>query len=87
MRERFALDAPFIILLSVTGVKGAYMSNPYSEYGSGRGPVIQDNIFLPAIVLDDGDSDITSAVQPMIDVLWQAAGWPGGPRTHAQSGV
>lgn len=79
MRGQIGLDAPFVVFLSVVGIKGAHLSNTESMYGGAKGPFVQDALLLPAVVLEGADTDISAVLQPVLDMLWQAAGWPGAP--------
>lgn len=78
LMEQLAVDPPFIVLLTLAGARGTYISAGDRFSAPARGPILQDFLYLPAVVFDD-TTDAETALQPMLDVMWQAAGWSGAP--------
>ncbi|MBK8646793.1 MAG: hypothetical protein IPN16_09690 [Gemmatimonadetes bacterium] len=70
---------PYAAMISLCGVRGYRILPPTENrhWESYRLPLDEDVILLPEILLESVDNVIASALQPVFDILWQAAGWDG----------
>lgn len=66
--KKFQIEPPFIISLSLLGVKGAVI---YSTTSWSR-PFFVDEIYLPPIIIPTFEADIYSLLKPIFDIIWQA---------------
>ena len=68
---------PIVLMLSILGLQG-YKIIPASEqraWKSFRNPIPQNEILFPDVLIEDMDADPTVFLRPILDMLWQAAGW------------
>jgi len=66
--KKFQIEPPFIISLSMIGMKGAVI---YSTTSWGR-PFLVDEIYLPPTIIPTFEADIYSLLRPIFDIIWQA---------------
>ena len=72
------IDPPACLLTSLINVNGASLLQPASAGYYARA-FDRDDIFLPAIVIEDFNSDPKNLLRPALDILWQHAGEDGCP--------
>lgn len=72
-----SIETPLAIMLSLIGVKGCAMALPhYRRMFSEANQVFDRDVLLfPEIIISEGTSPLALQLKPMIDMLWQAAGW------------
>jgi glutathione S-transferase len=54
-----------------------------TDFGVGfyeRGIIDRDQVFLPDVVIEDFTQNVENIFRPMLDGLWQAAGFEGWPK-------
>ncbi len=81
MRGDLKLDPPFIVALTLVGAKGAWL-----QLGSGfldGVPIDRDRLFVPPVVIENPDTDLDAELQPALDIIWQAAGYPEAPNRQS----
>ncbi len=66
---------PIVIILSIVGARGAYMSANDFE-SSNKYPIDRDILILPDILLNEVPADIYEALKPVFDLVWNACGYP-----------
>jgi len=65
----------FVSLVNIHGFRLVQDNNFDSAYGCDRDPLM-----LAEAIIEEGSSDIESALRPVFDSLWQTFGYVGSPR-------
>jgi len=79
IQKNLGVSLPIVIMVSVLGVKDAVLTMDrrrafrYSEYRSI--PLYQDRLLIPDTLVEDYETDPKSAAKPILDILWNVAGW------------
>lgn len=77
--QKLEIDPPFVVMLSLLGVKGHNMAVPRRlQFGTGGAPIDQDVVLLPEITLQDFDCH-PRMLRSLLDSIWNAAGWHESP--------
>lgn len=63
---------PFLICLTFIGMKSLTMVGDLQD----SYPVDRDNLFVPPILVEEFENDIPILMKPLVDSLWNAAGYP-----------
>lgn len=81
--EQLHVAPPFMAMLTLTNVKGYYMSNSSSNnVGEDTEQLIhghtidRDMLLVPEILIEDYDASAETLLQRCFDAVWQAAGYP-----------
>jgi hypothetical protein len=80
--QGLSILAPYIILISMTGVSGAVVHELPRTGGYSRSLTIQqDTILLPDVLIEDNTvlidkKRIAQALKPVFDIVWNAGGYP-----------
>lgn len=70
---------PVAVIATLIGVKGFRMDmSPFSRFARGD-EVDRDLVQLPEVIIDDWDVQLRSALLPIVDALWNAAGFSSSP--------
>jgi hypothetical protein len=71
------IQPPFLIGLSLTDIKGAYIGidNAWMHDHDLR-PVVQQHLVLPEVILQSYTDDILKVIRPSFDLVWNACGLP-----------
>ena len=77
--QKYEIHPPYLFSLTITEVKGKklldrdphFITNP-ENYTFDR-----DILELPDVLVDDMEANMEIILRPILDALWQAAGWPG----------
>jgi len=89
--REMSLPAPFAALASLVGVREYNLLGGRSPYDN-LGQFDRDTVTLPDVLIDDTGAIPATVMRPMIEALWQAAGferckeygadgsWPARPR-------
>jgi len=80
------VSSPITVMLSFLGIKGWQMGidDPYGRHKQNRG-FDRDPLLIPEILLQPLESyDVVRSVKPMIDAVWNAAGYPKSAYYDAQ---
>jgi hypothetical protein len=78
MSDRLALDPPYAITLSIWGVKNRWVTaNKYELHQEGR--FLNEELNLPPILIPDVSGDLAGHLRPLLDILWQSAGYTSIP--------
>jgi hypothetical protein len=72
------VEAPIVVMATLVGVKGAtitldFLRHPYQGYD----PIDRDVLVIPEVIFESLDEDVVSALRPIFDTIWNAAGWEG----------
>ncbi len=78
--RHLGVQPPVAILLSLLGVDGCVLAvaeglSRYPLYYADQ-PVDRDVLLLPEAQVEGYDADLTVALRPLLDAVWNAAGWP-----------
>jgi len=75
-------SGPMMLALALTGVKGLRLF-PHSD-GLYALPIQidRDVLLIPEIVVDDFSRPPDVILHPILDMMWNAGGWPGSPHYH-----
>lgn len=73
--EAFEIEPPFLIFLSLVGVRGCILGlNTGVFRGSGNIPLAEDVLTLPEVVIEEGNEPWHLALKPAFDMVWNAFG-------------
>lgn len=72
---RLGIASPIVILLSLLHVEGFEMGVDQTALFDDGSPIDRDNLILPEVVLTGPDQDVSVALRPAFDSMWNAAGW------------
>jgi len=79
LQKKLGIEPPVVVMLSLTGVKGYIMYvGPERSFDAAH-PIDRDALLIPEVLVDDLDMDVDSILHPILDALWNAAGWPYSP--------
>jgi hypothetical protein len=76
MAGPLAVDPPYVVSLSIRGLRGAAMfrySHAIHPY-DGVPRIDRDELTLPGILVEEANADPSEFLRPALDVLWQAFG-------------
>lgn len=72
--ELLTIDPPFLVMLSVLGVKG-YRMAANNEWGYYAKLIDRDDLILPEMIIEEADFDAATVLQSVFDLVWNAAGY------------
>jgi hypothetical protein len=76
LQKRLGVEPPVVVMLSLLGVKGYTMYvGPERRFDVAH-PIDRDALLLPEVLIEDLDTDAGIILRPVLDALWNAAGWP-----------
>ena len=85
--EHFSIECPVAIMVSFSGIKGWRMGVPPGRYVTSAIDVFdRDPLILPEIVIETFGASVSLETRPIIDAVWNAAGWPGSPHYDESGG-
>ena len=70
--ETMKIEPPFYVSLSLHGILNAKLIYNGNTVNSTR--FTTNEVFLPAVLIQNYDSDIKELLKPVFDILWQAVG-------------
>lgn len=79
------IEPPFVIFLNMLGFKDYSMNVQYDYYITDEYPVDRNNLMTPEILLQNLNANPRQFMRPMIDAVWNAAGWHQSP-SYDESG-
>jgi hypothetical protein len=83
--QSLSVECPVAIMVSFTGIKGWRMGTPPGKYLTSPIDVFdRDPLPLPEILIETFDGSPVLQMRPIIDAIWNAAGWPGSPHYDEQ---
>jgi hypothetical protein len=78
------VEPPIIALVSFTNIKGRRIRVPPGYSSSALDVFDREPLYIPESVIERfGEAYLTEA-RPLIDAVWNAAGWPGSPNYDEQ---
>ena len=78
------LDTPIILMLSLIGVKGAFMAVSRRLVGRDETYIDRDQLIAPEIIIEDYSENVQRSLHGTFDSIWNAAGWPRSINYDAQ---
>lgn len=73
---RSSLASPVSLHFALLGAKGVRIRHGDIEKPWDRDVAIdRDPLILPDVLIESGDSDLSSLLRPMFDAFWQSSGW------------
>lgn len=86
--QAIGAEPPIVILLTLLDMKGWHMGVSFGGYYSlftlHGGVFDRSPLFIPEMILENFDTDAATAARPLIDMVWNAAGWVGSPNYTPQ---
>lgn len=77
-QKNLGVQPPFVILLSLVGVKDRVLvsgsRSTFEDSDYPPTPLIQNNLLIPDTLFEDYTSDCKAVMKPIFDILWNAAG-------------
>jgi hypothetical protein len=76
--KRVGIEPPYLIMLSLLGVFGSKLihSNVYLRFNSNK-TIDRDVLLVSEGMADDSDRDLDKVIKPILDSVWNAAGYEG----------
>lgn len=75
-QQKLEVSPPVAILLALTGVRGCELVPGERFYSLDRYPFDRDELFIPPVILESFPDNVGTAMRPVFDRIWQAAGVP-----------
>ena len=76
--EAFEVEPPFLIFLSLVGVRGCILGlNPGIFLRGANVPLAEDVLTLPEVVVEESNGPLDMALKPAFDMVWNAFGLVG----------
>ncbi len=79
MLQSLSIGCPVVAMVSFVGIKGwrmrlspAYATSPHDVFD-------RDPLLLSEILIETFDRPSVAEARPIVDAVWNAAGWPGSP--------
>jgi hypothetical protein len=82
--ESLSLRCPLALLVSFVGIKGWRMGLPPGYATDPLDVFDRDPLFIPEMVVERFEQPTVTEARPLIDAIWNAAGWPGSPHYDPQ---
>lgn len=79
-----SVECPVAIAVSFTGIKGWKMGMSPAYATSQLDAFDRDPLLLPEILIETFGGSHLAEARPIIDAVWNAAGWPGSPHYDEQ---
>ena len=80
LMQSLLVECPVAIMVSFTGIKGWKMGVLPGKYATTPTDIFdRDPLLTPEILIESFDAPPVSEMRPIVDVIWNAAGWPGSP--------
>jgi len=77
--QSLGMEPPIILLVSFIGVKGLRMGVPPGYSTSALDVFDREPLYIPETVVETYRPSYVAEARPLIDAVWNAAGWPGSP--------
>lgn len=77
--EALGVTAPYAIYITILGGQSRKIVDGRNRWLGNASGFHGQRLFLPSVVLEGLPADLSRAVQPALDLLWQAAGWERSP--------
>lgn len=76
-QSQLGVEGPRVVMVSLLAVRGYRIMPNMNErrwhfFGE---PIPQQDLILPDVLVTNPRDDVTQLLRPVLDILWQAAGW------------
>lgn len=75
MYERHCIEPPYFLALSLLGVKGYEMAIERRSLAWRMKEIDRDDLLLPEVFIEDAGFESSRLLQPVFDIVWNAAGY------------
>ncbi len=81
VQQQMGVAPPVLALLTLLGVKGCKLSRRDADFPGVKRDLCgeslkEDNLVLPEVMMDDFDCDVSKLMEPVFEIVWNAAGLP-----------
>jgi hypothetical protein len=81
VQQQMGVAPPVFVLLALLGVKGCKLSRRDTDFPGikrdlGGESLREDDLVLPEVVMDDFKRDVSKLMEPVFEIVWNAAGLP-----------
>lgn len=78
VHRTLSINPPFALLVTIMGVQdfSLAVSHGHNNWLERTHRIDRDILFLPEVLVEDYEQDVPIMLRPMLDALWNAAGWP-----------
>lgn len=73
---RIGADAPVAVGITLIGMRGWQIGARPDQYQRDEWVLDRDIVVIPDHLLESLDADVDHDAKPILDMIWQAAGWP-----------
>lgn len=73
--QHLLISPPYLVMLSLTGVKGYFMAFDESRRLMGH-TIDREMLLVPEVLAESLDQPVSQLLRQIFDALWQAAGYP-----------
>lgn len=77
IEKKLGAEPPFIIMLSLLGVKDYVMAVSQRRSFNDGHPIDRDMLVVPEGLIETFEAPPDKTLRPILDAVWNAAGWPG----------
>lgn len=79
LQSVFGIEPPYAVLVTLCGLRGTTVAVSEEFRTVDSAYISEDELRLPPVVLDDAADGIPALMRPVLEVVWQAGGYPGPP--------
>ncbi len=78
LSEKHNVELPYVVFLTLLGVKGCRISDEkhIMSFLHNKNSIDRDILLLPEIIINSFEEQISQAMKPIFDSLWNASGFP-----------
>lgn len=85
VQQKVGIRAPIVVLLTLCDVQGFIMKVPRTpSFHRPHHPIDRDHLFVPEVMIESFDCDTRDVLRPIIDGVWNAAGYAESPVKHTE---
>lgn len=75
VHELLEVELPVFVMVSLLGVKGYRITIPEERGFNLHDQIDRPDLIMPEALIDAFESDVAQAIKPILDIIWNAAGW------------
>lgn len=73
--NKLTVPTPILILVAISGAKGAWFAVNQRLMGMGDSMIDRDMLILPDVLVESFGTEIQKLLRPIFDAVWNSAGW------------
>ena len=73
--QEMSVDKPYVVLVSMVGVKGASLKLSGFDSGLHTVEIERDQLTFPDVIFDENSQDWPTVMRPIFDAFWNACGY------------